>query len=740
MKTGKTTKNRILFFVTIMIAFAVILVLRIGYWQFVKGEELQKKAIEQQTRDIKIDSRRGTIYDRNMKELAISATAETVTLNPGEIKEAKATEETAKLLSEILELEYEDVYKKVTANSAYEEVKKRITSEQAKKIKELKSPKSKEQAPKLKGVYLSEDSKRFYPYNNFASHVIGFTGSDNQGLSGIELQYDKYLKGVSGRVVAAKNAAGNDMPYKYEKYYSSQDGLNVVLTIDEVIQHYVEQELEDAVIANDVRNGAAAIVMDVKTGEILAMATKPDFNLNDPFTVTDKRDLQSLEAYKKGSKEYNITMMNLRNKMWRNKAVVDSYEPGSTFKIFTSAIAMEENLVNANETFTCVGVKHVGDRDIECSNHAGHGVQSFAQALQNSCNPAFMDIGSRINTDTYFKYVKGFGFREPTGIDLPGETEGIFFSKSDFGIVENATTSFGQGFQVTPIQLISAVSAIANGGKFMKPHIVKELTDSEGNIVEKFDGQYVRQLVSEETSKTLCSYLEQVVSIGGGKNAYVKGYRIAGKTGTSEKQPRSAGKKIASMVGFAPADAPEIAVLVMIDEPEGGQYYGGVVAAPVLGSIFENVLNYMNVEKRLTAGEQAEADINIPMLIDLTVDEAKTKANDAGFSVKVYGDGDKIVSQVPTSSARLKKGSNIILYTTDSEPEVVTVPDVYNLTVLQANSKITANGLNMKVDGIGRSGNDTGAEIFAASQDPKAGTVVERGSIVYVQFRHGNLE
>ena len=471
------------------------------------------------------------------------------------------------MLSEILELDYEKVYKKVTANTAYEEIMKRISSKQAEKIKALKAG----DEPKLKGVYLSEDSKRYYPYNNFASHVIGFTGSDNQGLSGIELQYDKYLKGVAGRVVSAKNAAGNDMPYKYEKYYSSQDGLNVVLTIDEVIQHYVEQELEDAVIENDARNGAAAIVMDIKTGEILAMATKPDFNLNDPFTVTDERDLESLEPYEEGSKDYNITLMNLRNKMWRNMAVVDSYEPGSTFKIFTSAIAMEENLVSPNDSFTCVGVKHVGDRDISCSNHSGHGVQTFSQALQNSCNPAFMEIGARIITDVYFNYVKGFGFRDLTGIDLPGEAEGIFFNKDNFGIVENATASFGQGFQVTPIQLISAVSAIANGGKYMKPHLVKELTDSTGSVVKKFEGEYVRQIVSEETSKTLCSYLEQVVSIGGGKNAYVQGYRVAGKTGTSEKQPRSAGKKIASMVGFAPADDPKVAVLVMIDEPEAGQ-------------------------------------------------------------------------------------------------------------------------------------------------------------------------
>ncbi len=739
MKTGKTTKLRIRAIILILAFVSVALLLRLGYWQFVKGSELQKGAIEQQTRDVKINSKRGTIYDRNLKALAVSATAETVTLNPGEIKSsdksktAEYKEQTAKYLSEILEMDYETVYKKVTAKTAYEELKKRIPSEQASKIKSLKAE------GKLKGVYLSEDSKRYYPYNNFASHIIGFTGSDNQGLAGIELQYDKYLKGVPGRVIAAKNAAGSDMPYKYEKYYNSQDGLNVVLTIDEVIQHYVEQELENALAANDAKNGVAAIVMDVKTGEILAMATKPDYNLNEPFMVTDAADLEKINQYEEGSKEYNIELTNARNKMWRNKAVVDSYEPGSTFKIFTSAIALEENLVKLSDRFTCSGVRKVADRNIRCSNSSGHGVQTFAQALQNSCNPAFMEIGSRISTDTFFKYVKGFGFRDLTGIDLPGEANGIFFEKSKFGAVENATASFGQGFQVTPIQLITAVSAVANGGKLMKPHLVKELTDSDGNVVKKYDGEFVRQMISEETSRTLRTMLEQVVSVGGGKNAYVKGFRIAGKTGTSEKQPRSAGKKIASMVGFAPADSPRIAVLVMIDEPEAGQYYGGVIAAPVLGNIFDNVLTYMNVDRKLNEEEKMEEDINIPTVLDLTPEQARKKASDAGFTISIYGDGQKIIKQIPTSNARLKKGSNIIAYTSETEPEMVTVPDVYNLTVIQANTRITGQGLNMKIDGTGTGVDRTGAA-FAAKQDPKAGTVVQKGSIVYVEFRHENLE
>ncbi len=732
-KLGKGVRKRIVISLYLVFGVLALLMVRLGYIQFVKGEEYSQMAIEQQTRDRVITSKRGTIYDRNMKPLAVSASVETVTANPSVVKADGNPEETARLLADILEEDYQDIYKKLTKNSSYEYIKRKIESAQAEEIKKLMAD------GKLKGISLDEDSKRYYPYSNFASHVIGFVGTDNQGLAGIELMYDSYLKGTSGRVVSATNAIGRDMPYEYEKYYNSEDGLNVVLTIDEVVQHFTERNLETAIKDNDVKNGAAAIVMDIKTGGILAMATKPDYDLNAPFTVTNEADVEYLESLDPNSQEYKDSLAAARNKMWRNKAVVDSYEPGSTFKILTSAIALEEGAVTLNSTFNCNGSKKVAGETIRCWKAGGHGFQDLAKAIQNSCNPAFMDIGEKVGKDNYFKYTKAFGLRDTTGIDLPGETEGIFFSQSNYGVVENATTSFGQGFQVTPIQLISAISAVANDGKYMKPHIVKQLTDSSGKVVQKFDGEFVRQTVSKETSDQLCLLLEEAVRVGSGKNAYIQGYRIAGKTGTSEKQPRSAGKKIASMVAFAPADDPQVAVLVMLDEPEGGQYFGGVIAAPVVGNIMNDVLQYLGVERTLSSEEIENADIIVPDLVEKTKGEAVQKLSAEGFKANVVGDGDTVVKQVPKAGTRLQKGSTVLVYTTESEPQMVTVPSVNGQTVLQANSTIVSSGLNFKLSGAGRITEDAGPTA-AVKQDPEAGSVVERGSVVYVEFRHLDVE
>lgn len=718
----------------VVIFLCVLLLGRTAFIQFVQGSELQRKAIEQQTRDRIINSKRGTIYDRNLKPLAISASVETVTVNPSVIKENGNAESVATELSRILDMSYEEVYEKITKNSSYEYVKRKIETPQSDEIKALKAE------GKLEGVNLDEDSKRYYPYNNFASHVIGFTGVDNQGLAGIELMYDKYLKGTPGRVVSAKNAVGTDMPYQYEKYYSSEDGLNVVLTLDEVIQHFVERNLETAVIENDVKNGAAAIIMDVKTGEILAMSTKPDFDLNNPLVIQDEETKAELEALSKENPDaYQEALNTALGKMWRNKAVMDTYEPGSTFKILTSAIALEENLVSDSDSFVCTGAKTIAGHSIRCWKAGGHGVQDFAKAIQNSCNPAFMTIGERIGKEGFFKYTKGFGLQEKTGIDLPGEAEGIFFNESQFGPLECATTSFGQGFQVTPIQLISAVAAVANEGKYMKPHIVKELTDSEGKVVQRFEPEFVRQIVSKETSQKMCSLLESVVSEGSGSNAYIKGYRVAGKTGTSEKQPRSEGKKIASFVGFAPADDPQVACLVMLDEPEGGQYFGGVIAAPVVGAILEDVLRYLNVEPRLSQEEVQKSDISVPEIVGDTVADATKKVTDAKFKINVVGDGDTVVTQVPKSSAQLPEGSTINAYTTEEKPTEVTVPKVTGLSVVDANTRLVNSGLNLKVSGTGR-GDAIAGETVAAKQDPAEGTVVPKGSIVYVEFRHLDVE
>lgn len=716
----------------VMLLFALVLtgvIFQLVNIQIIQGAELKSQAIEQRTKDTMIAPKRGTIYDRNMKALAVSASVERVCANPEEIQKAGMENQVAIHLSRILDLNYQDVRDMLSKNTKYVQIKSKVETAVTQEIKNLIADN------RIIGVDFEEDAKRYYPYNNFASHIIGTVGKDNQGLSGIEIEYDSYLKGTSGRVVSTKNPNGGDIPYDSEKYYHSEDGYNVVLTIDEVIQHYVENHLSTAVIENKLAMGAAAIVMDVKTGEILAMTTKPDYNLNQPFTLTDTVLAAEIEAMPEGEAK-DLRYSEAVQQMWRNKAVSDMYEPGSVFKVFTAAAAMEENLVNENDSFVCTGVKKVAVHDIHCWKREGHGVQSFPDAIKNSCNPAFMTIGDRIGAENFIKYVNGFNLIAPTGIDLPGEANGLFFKKEQMGVAEIATTSFGQGFEVTPIQMVSALAAVANGGKYMKPHVVKELTDSEGKVVKQFSSEFSRQIISEETAKKLCGYLERVVSEGSGKNAYVQGFRVAGKTGTSEKRPRNNGKYIASFGGFAPADDPEIAVLIILDEPTGGAYYGGTIAAPVVGKIMNDVLRYLNVEPRLTAEEQAEKEINIPEVVGMSVEKAKEKIVSAGFTYTVKGSGDTVIDQIPKSSVHLKKGATVALYTEENPAADKIVPAVIGMTPSQANYAIVNAGLNMKL-----TGNITGeGDSVVVSQDPLGGTIVNDGSVVYVEIRHLDVE
>jgi len=721
-------KRRILVLLCFYTILSIALIVRTGWIQIHDAEKLQKEAIEQQTRDRIINSKRGTIYDRNGKPLAISASVETVSVTPNEIKKAGNAEEVAAKLSEILGLKYEDVYKKITKNSYYEIIKRKIEKKEADEIRKLN----------FKGVKLDEDTKRYYPYGDFASHVIGFTGTDNQGLNGIEILYDKYLKGLPGRIVSAKDAIGTDMPYKYERYENPQDGANLILTLDEVIQHFVEKHLETAVIENKIGNGAAAIVMDPKTGDILAMAVEPDFDLNNPFEIQDpavRQELESLngDEYKE---KYNLELQ----KMWRNKAVVDTYEPGSTFKIITSAIALEENVVRLDDIFTCTGVKRVSVHNIRCWKAGGHGTLTFVQGVQNSCNPVFMEVGARIGADPFFRYVKAFGFRDKTGIDLPGEAVGAFHQLKDFKEVQIATTSFGQSFTVTPLQMITAVCAVANDGVLMKPRVVKQMTDQEGNIIKSFEPEIVRQVISKETSSTLRSILESVVSEGTGGNAYIKGYRVAGKTGTSEKLPRGSGKNIASFVGFAPADDPRVACLVMLDEPNGDQYFGGVIAAPVVGKILDDTLRYLGVEPVYTDEELMTMDVVVPEVRNLELKQAQEAIKSANLNYKVVGTGNTITDQTPKPGAKITEKSTVILYTQGETPaENVIVPDVSNKSVLEANQILTNAGLNMRIAGGGSMDAKSGSTAVV-KQEPAAGTAVSPGTVVTVEFRYLDVD
>lgn len=707
-----------------IVAFAMlVLILRLANWQFVRGSEMQTSAIEQQTMDSVVTSKRGIIYDRNGKVLAQSVSVQTVTASPAEVKKSKKAAKTAKKLAELLNMDADEIEKKITKNSMYEIVARKIDNSTAEKIRKAG----------LKGIYLIEDSKRTYPYGSLASHVVGFVGTDNQGLAGTEMVYDKYLKGMPGRMISAKSASGTEMPYKYEKYINPENGSNLVLTIDEVIQHFVEEELKQAVADYDVENGAACIIMNAKTGEILAMATQPDFDLNQPFELTEnmQKQLEGLSGDERKT-EYN----KLLNKLWRNKAVVDGYEPGSTFKPFTGAMALEENLVGQNEHFLCTGAVHVGGHTIHCWKTAGHGSLTFREGFENSCNPVFMALGARVGAKNFYKYFKKFGFTETTGFDLPGEASGTFHSMDRFNDAEIATSSFGQSFIVTPLQLITAYTAITNGGTMVRPHVAKELVDDDGNVIKSFDTQVIRQAISKETADTIRDILEGVVSNGTAKNAYIKGFRLGGKTGTSEKTPRGSGKYIASFVGFAPANDPEIIGLVMLDEPMGGSYMGGQIAAPTFKKIFDEVLRYMGVEPQYTEEEAQTLDKTVPNVVGLEKSAIPKAFAESGLKYNIIGSGKAVVSQVPKGGATLPEGSTVALYTEEDSQTEVTVPNVCSYTATDANILLTNAGLNMKVSGA----TDTGqGAAVVGSQSPEAGSRVKRGSVVTVEFKFANV-
>lgn len=710
------------------------LMVRVAWLQIVRGEELSSAAREQQTSDNTITPKRGLIYDRNMKIIANNLSVETISITPKNVRQnSKQTpEEIARNMAEILGLESESVLAKINKNSNFEYIKRKVEKDQADALREYVNK------YKLDGIKFSEDTKRYYPYGNFASQVIGFVGSDNKGLEGIEMVYNEHLEGVPGRIVSANKTAGLELPDNYESYYEAQNGRSVVLTIDETIQHFTEKHLENARIENQLEEGAAAIVMNVKTGEILAMATKPDYDLNQPFEITQaveekypdiKKELEALE-----DSEYNAKLTEVTQFLRRNKAVVDSYEPGSTFKIAVASMALEENAVNLNDHFFCGGSIKVADRRISCANKNGHGAQTFVQGVQNSCNPVFIEVGARVGKEKFMEYVKGFGFRDVTGIELPGETSGIFHVAEYFKEIDLATSSFGQSFNVTPLQMVTMVSAVANGGKLMKPHLVKQLVDENQNVVEEYEPTVVRQVISEETSRTMRQILESVVSEGGGKNAYLAGYRIAGKTGTSEKQPRGNGKYVASFVGFAPADDPEIVCLVILDQPPvGATYYGGLIAAPVVKNILEESLQYLGVEPEYTQEELDRIDITVPDITGKTRKEAEAILKEVGVNISFRGTGDTVLDQVPKPYSKLARESKVVAYTEGEESKKsVTIPNVVGCSASEANKGITNAGLNVRIKGLS---NVQGIAI-CSEQSPAAGTVVEPGTIVTLDFRY----
>lgn len=742
----------------IILACLAALIVRTAYWQIVRGDELSTKAKNQQQGSSIITASRGSIYDRNGKVLAESASVNTLTCNPQDVKSKGNAETIASKLSPIIEMSYDDILKLLQKNSRYQIIKKRISMEETEKINaiiqtdEKSTDEEKALAKAFSGIYFEDDSKRYYPYD-VASHVLGFTGYDNNGLQGIELVFDDSLSGKAGAILQNQTAKGTTLSEQQTEYLNeAEKGNDVVLTIDETIQHFLEKRLEEAVQENKLKEGAAGIIMNPKTGEILALAVKPDFDSNDPYDVERFNQYAIDFTYEGEEKEDEDTKSSprptedpedmsdekiaaMRNKMWRNKAVSDTYEPGSTFKIITAAAALEEHIVDENTKFYCPGFRVVEDRKISCANSDGHGSETFIEGVLNSCNPVFIDVGLKLGTEKFREYFTAFGLADKTGIELGGESTSIYY-RDEMNAVDLATNSFGQNFQVTPIQLITAVSAVINGGERMKPHIVKEIKNSSG-VVKSYQPEVVNRVISEETSAKMREILERVVAEPNatGKNAYVKGCRIGGKTGTSEKLPRGSDKRVASFVGFAPANDPEIVCLIVLDEPQTDNKYGGTIAAPIAGEVIEDTLNYLGIEKQYTAEETPDETIEVPDVRTKTTSAAKTVIVNSQLNYRIKGSGDTVVSQLPKPGTMIREDSTVILYTEEDENDedlMVTVPNLENMSVGEAQDVLAARDLNFEIMGAGHS---ESAMSYSVNQSVKAGTKVMPGTVIGVEFR-----
>lgn len=735
IKTNESMFKRIIVVMVLIFLAFLVCVVSLVITQLVKGEYYKQIAESQQLSDTKITAQRGIIYDRNMSVLAQSATSWRVFIVPSEIDDEQTREVVIKELASILEIDEEDVRAKTNRNSNYETVKAKIDSDAKTKVEELV------RSEKYKGyglneiIGISQDAKRYYPNSTLASTLIGFTGTDDQGLEGLESFYDKYLTGVSGRVITAVNGVQGEMPNSYETIIDAQQGYSLVLTVDETLQYYLEKHLEDA-LAETQSKGAYGIMMDVKTGAILAMSSKPDYNLNSPWEVISEETLYEIGLL--DAEQQSAAISAAISQQWRNSAIADTYQPGSVFKIITAAAAMEEGLVALEEHFNCPGYTVVGGRRINCHKLAGHGNETFVQGLMNSCNPVFIDVGLRIGVDTFMDYFDAFGLNDKTGVDLPGEASSITHEKLGvtMGSSELASCSFGQTFQVTPIQMITAVAAVANGGKLMQPYIVQSVIDENGNTISTTQPTVKNQVISSETASTLCGMLEKVVSEGGGKNAYVPGYRIAGKTGTSEKIGESgegeAMKYIASFVGFAPADDPEVILLVILDEPSGYSHMGGTIAAPLGAEIFSDALPYLNVEVQYTEDELKNLNVPILNVVGTDVSAAKRSLANYGFNVKIVGNGSTVLSQTPSAYTTVSKGGTVVLYTENTEPRTVEMPDLTGYTVSQVNRVMSDLELNTVLTG----GSLNTGEAVVYSQSIAPGKKIEIGSTVTVSFRH----
>lgn len=752
----KTVKRAAVLGIAVSLAF-VLLMLRILILQTVEYEKYQAKVISQITTQTTIEADRGAIYDANGILLAGNVTTYRVFISPRTIKEQSNengvdyADMISHGLSELLEdVSYEDVQFQTTKTQYLDRtIARKVTSDIAKQIRAFIAENGLEDM-----IYLEATATRYYPYDSLGAHTLGFTNNDGTGIYGLEYAYEEYLKGTDGKYVTARDADGNEMPYDYESMVPAVPGYSLNTTIDVFVQNALDEQVKQAYIESGGENRACGVVMNVKTGDVLAISVYPTFNLNSPWTLNDDC-IKALEesGFDKDSEEYGKLKQELLLTTWNNKAVTEVYMPGSTFKIITAAMACEENLPILNETHFCPGYHIVNGRKIKCHKVQGHGSLTFAEGIQQSCNPWLMRIGAQIGAPTFYNYFKAFGYFEKTGIDLPGEgstVEGVtFWNKSMFESADIylATASFGQNFKISVLGHVTAIAAVANGGDLVTPRLVKSIVDQDGNVIKSFEPEIRRQVISAQTAQSISKILEEGVSgNGGAKNAYVAGYRIAAKTGTSEKKDLKDaegnlidGKYICSTVAYAPADDPQYITLIMVDQPTKGTLYGSVVAAPYVGNVMATILPYLGVEAVYTDAELAKKAVETPGVIWWTVDAARVYAEGMGFELEVIGDGDLIYAQSPAAGVQVEQeGAKLIVYTDRSaEKKTVKVPDLTGKTAVAASGLLASSNLNIKIIGTYNYTSGTAATAYAQSIEP--GTVVEIGTTITVYFRDENV-
>lgn len=754
---NKVTKGSALTVVVAVSVIVAIIVVRLFYLSVFMFDEYQKKVIDQLITENKVSASRGLIYDANMNVLAANYTVYDISVSPSKIAKLTSEEKIADvwntyypgvsssdisgiiadLLASALELDREDVLAKLAKKtSLYANIKKGVESDKAEKIREF--------IDKLDlhdEIFVNAASQRYYPYDNLASHAIGFAGADNEGLFGIEYQYNDVLSGTDGKYIIARDAYGNEMPFEYESYVEAVDGYSIVSTIDMRVQAVLEKYIKEASETFGTTNGVSGIVMDINTGGILAMATYPDYNLNDPFTLSEYyQKLLDASELEKGSKEYSSKLASLRYDMWKNKSVNTVYMPGSTFKIITVSMTLEEKLATLTESFNCSGFHMVPgyNRPIKCHVTYGHGTLSLRQGLQKSCNPVMMTLAERIGGNLFYDYFENYGYLEKTGIDLPGEETGVFYPRGNFGPVDLACASFGQNFGISMLQHIVAISAAVNGGNLVVPHVVDQIIDSDGNVIKNIDTVVKRQIVSKETSEAICDILaEAAANAQSSTNAYVPGYRVATKTGTTEKTDKrdetgAATLRIGSCVTFAPADDPQYIILIVNDEPRLGSQWGSVNAAPYAGMVLEEILPLLGVEPVYTEEELEELTITVGNYVGRTRASAEKLIAALGCDVEIIGEGEKVTAQTPAKGASFTKGSGKITIYLGAEPDenTYTVPDVVGMNLTSANQTVINAGFNVKISGVKNYG--LGSELSVIAQSPAAGTKVKAGTVVTI--------